>query len=139
MYQSAILDATVNGMVTLIVATYHPDSKAQASPLPQITIDHLHIVHHILHGLDMSAPVFLITMVNSNKMAAGKKHTHRTCLQGPEQETWIEAEFDQLDKRNSYCMYGSSIPHSAFPSDTKVVRPIWNYSQKGYVENNARK
>jgi hypothetical protein len=46
----ANLDASANVHVTMLVAHYHPDSKAQDSSLPQIVIDQLRIVHHILHG-----------------------------------------------------------------------------------------
>jgi hypothetical protein len=36
-------------------------------------------------------------------------------------------------------MYGPALPRYAVPSDAKVVRPIWNYSQKGKGEFKAQK
>jgi hypothetical protein len=72
-------------------------------------------------------------------MAAGTKHTRRTCLKGPDRDKWIGAEFNQLDKHHSYGMYGNPIPRSSVPYDAKVVRPIWNYTQKGSGEHKAQK
>jgi hypothetical protein len=72
-------------------------------------------------------------------MAAGTTHTRRTCLQGPDREKWLEAEYDMLDKNDSYGMYGAPTSRRDVPHDAKVVRPIWNYSQKASGLHKARK
>jgi hypothetical protein len=60
----ATLDVAIHDIVSLIVAPYHPDSKSQASPLPQIANEQLRIVHHILCGWDFNEPVLLVTAAN---------------------------------------------------------------------------
>jgi hypothetical protein len=135
----ATLDVAVHDIVSLIVAPYRPDSKSQASPLPQIAIDQLRIVYLILCGWDLNESILLVTAANATNMADGTKHTRRTCLKGPDRDKWIGAEFNQLDKHHSYGMYRNPIPRSSVPSDAKVVRPIWNYTQKGSGEHKARK
>jgi hypothetical protein len=52
---------------------------------------------------------------------------------------WMEAEFDMLDKNDSYGMYGTAVKRCNVPSTSKIVRPIWNYSQKGNGVHKARK
>jgi hypothetical protein len=44
-----------------------------------------------------------------------------------------------LDKNDSYGMYGAPTSRRDVPQDAKVVRPIWNYSQKGSGLHKARK
>jgi hypothetical protein len=51
----------------------------------------------------------------------------------------MEAEFDMLDKNDSYGMYGTAVKRRNVPSTAKNVRPIWNYSQKGNGVHKARK
>jgi hypothetical protein len=125
--------------VSLTVTEYPPDLSTQASPLPQIALDQLRAVHHLLHGWDPADPVLLVTTANASTMASGSVHTRRTCLKGPHRASWIDAEFAQMDKHHSYGMYGPPIPCSAVPSSARVVRPIWQYSQKGNGTFKARK
>jgi hypothetical protein len=115
----------------LIVAPYHPEKKDQESPLPQVALDQLRVVHHGLHDWHLANPVMLVTSKNADNMAAGATHTRRTCLQGPYRRKWLEAEQDMLDKNDSYGMYGKPTPRADVPPSAKAVRPIWNYSQKG--------
>jgi hypothetical protein len=117
--------------VLLTVAAYPPDFSSQSSPLPQIAMDQLRAVHHVINNWDLSDPVLLVTSENAGTMACGAVHTRRTCLKGPHRASWIDAEFAQLDKHNSYGMYGPPVFRKAVPSSARVVRPIWQYSQKG--------
>jgi hypothetical protein len=73
----------------------------------------------------------LVTSKNTDNMATGACQTHRTCLNGPDHEKWLYAEFDMLKKKYAYGMYVAPTKHSAVPYDAKVVRHIWNYIQKG--------
>jgi hypothetical protein len=75
----------------LIVALYRPKKKDQESPLPQVALNQLHIVHHVLHDWPLADPVMLVTSKNAENMAAGAAHTCRTCLQGPDLQKWLEA------------------------------------------------
>jgi hypothetical protein len=125
--------------VSLTVAEYPPDLSTQASPLPQIALDQLRAVHHLLHGWDLADPVLLFATANASTMASGHVHTRRTCIKGPHRASWIDAEFAQMDKHHSYGMYGPPIPRSAVPPSARVVRPIWQYSQKGNSTFKARK
>jgi hypothetical protein len=56
----------------------------------------------------------------------------------PHREKWVDAEFSQLEKHNSYGMYGKPLPRSAVCSSDTVVRSIWNYSQQGCGTFKAR-
>jgi hypothetical protein len=80
----------------------------------------------------------MVTAANATNMAAGTKHTRRTCLLGPDKDKWLAAEYAQLDKHNSYGMWGDIIARSDVPPDAKIIRPIWNYTQKGSGEHKAR-
>jgi hypothetical protein len=115
----------------LIVAPYKPCPKYQQAPLSQVAPDQLRVVHHVIHGWDLTEPIMLVTPENADNMATGTRHTRRTCLKGPDREKWLDAEFDMLDKNDSYDMYGAPTKRSAVPPDAKVVHPIWNYSKKG--------
>jgi hypothetical protein len=123
----------------LIVAPYHPNAKDQHSPLPQVALDQLRIMHHVIHGWDLNDPVMLFTAKNADTMAKGTHHTRRTCLKGPDKDKSMEAEFDMLDKNDSYGMYGTAVKRRNVPSTAKIIRPIWNYSQKGNDVHKARK
>jgi hypothetical protein len=101
--------------VSLTVDEYPPDLSTQASPLPQIALDQLRAVHHILHGRDLADPVLLITSANASTMASGNVHTQHTCLKGPHRASWIDAEFAQMDKHHSYGMYGPPVPRLEVP------------------------
>jgi hypothetical protein len=72
-------------------------------------------------------------------MASGAVHTRRTCLKAPHRASWIDAEFAQLDKHQSYGMYGAPVPRKAVPSSARIVRLIWQYSQKGNCIFKTRK
>jgi hypothetical protein len=133
------IDVDTQAFLKLIVAPYRPAKKDQDSPLPQVALDKLRIVHHMLHGWSLNDPVMLVTAENTSNMAAGTTHTRRTCLQGPDRDKWLAAEYDMLDKNNSYGMYGAPTSRRDVPHDAKVVRPIWNYSQKGSGLHKARK
>jgi hypothetical protein len=115
----------------IIVAPYHPNAKDQHSPLPQVALDQLRIMHHVIHGWDLSDPGMLVTAKNADTMVKDTHHTRRTCVKGPNKDKWMEAEFDMLDKNDSYGMYGTIVKRRNVPSTAKIVRPIWNYSQKG--------
>jgi hypothetical protein len=124
------------------------DPQSEPAPIPQLAMDQMRAIHHILHGWDVSDPVLRVTPVadpvslvtadNATTVATGQKHTQRTCLNGPHREKWVDADFSKLDKRNSYGMYGKHLPRSAVPSSGTVVRPIWNYFQKGCGTFKAR-
>jgi hypothetical protein len=107
---------------------FHPDPTNQQAPLHEVALDQLRIVHQVLHGWDLSEPVLLITMANASNMVDGKKHTHRTCIKGPERDQWINTECVQCDNHHSYSMYGDSVAWSKLQPDAKNVHPIWNYS-----------
>jgi hypothetical protein len=94
-------------------------------------MDQLRAVHHVIHGWYFADPILLVTADNAATIYSGQALTHRSCLKGPHRANWIDAEFAQLDKHHSYGMYGPPLSRSAVPYSTKVVRPIWNYSQKG--------
>jgi hypothetical protein len=104
-----------------------------------VALDQLHVVHHVIHGWSLDDPVMLVTAKNADTMATGTTHTHRTCLQGPDREKWLASEYDMLDKNDSYGMCGAPTSRRDVPPDAKVVRPIWNYSQKGSGLHKARK
>jgi hypothetical protein len=125
--------------VSLTIGEYPPDLSTQASPLPQIALDQLRAVHHLLHGWDLADPVLLVTSAIASTMASGNVHTRRTCLKGPHRAYWIDAEFAQMDNHHSYGMYGPPIPRSEVPPSAQVVRPIWQYSQKGNGTFKSRK
>jgi hypothetical protein len=134
----AHVDTTTHDSIQLIVADYKPEPRSDPVPVPQIALDQMQAIHHVLHGWDLSDPVLIVapaphpvtivTAENASTMAKCQRHTRRTCLKGPHREKWIDAEFAQLDKHNSYGMYGPPIARSAVPSSGTVVRPIWNYS-----------
>jgi hypothetical protein len=123
----------------LIGAPYKPDANDQQSPLPQVALDQLRVVHHVLHGWDLEDPILLVTAENADTMAKGTHHTRRICLKGPKKDKWMEAEFDMLDKNDSYGMYGTAVKRRNIPSTANIVRPIWNYSKKGNGVHKARK
>jgi hypothetical protein len=125
--------------VLLTVAAYPPDFSSQSSPLPQIALDQLRAVHHVIHNWDLSDPVLLVPSENVGTMASGAVHTRRTCLKVPHRVSWIDAEFAQLYKHHSYGMYGAPVPRKAVPSSARVARPIWQYSQKVNGTFKARK
>jgi hypothetical protein len=79
----------------------------------------------------------MVTAANATKMAAGTKHTRRTCVLGPDKDKWMAAEYAQPDKHHSYGMWGDAIACRDVPPDAKIVRPIWNYTQKGSGEHKA--
>jgi hypothetical protein len=89
----------------LIVTPYKPDPKDQHSPLPQVALDQLCVVHHVLHGWNLDDPVMLVTAENAGNMAKGTRHTRCTCLKGPDKDKWMEAELYMLDKNDSYGIY----------------------------------
>jgi hypothetical protein len=80
----SFVDSSTHDSVSLIVAPYRPGHTDQQAPLPQIALDQLHIVNHILHGWTLSDPVLLLTATNASNMAHGKKLTRRVCLKGSE-------------------------------------------------------
>jgi hypothetical protein len=136
---SSPVSPTSHVKVLLTVAAYPPDFPSQSSPLHQIALDQLRAVHHVIHNWDLSDPVLLVTSENAGTMASGAVHTRHTCFKGPHRASWIDAEFAQLDKHHSYSMYGALVPRKAVPSSARVVRPIWQYSQKGNGIFKARK
>jgi hypothetical protein len=126
--------------VLLTLAEYPPDLSTQSSPLPQIALDQLRAVHHVIHGWDIADPVLLVASANTSTMASGTVHTRRTCLKGPYRASWIDAEFAQMDKHHSYGMYNPPpIPPLAVLRSARVVHLIWQYSQKGNGMFKARK
>jgi hypothetical protein len=133
------LDLSIQASATLLVAPYRPEPKDQDAPLPQIALNQLRVIHHVLHGWDLADPVLMVSAANAITMAHGQKHTRRTCLRVPDRDKWITAEFAQLDKHHSYGMYGQPVARHQVPADSKVVLPIWNYSQKAQGEHKARK
>jgi hypothetical protein len=144
----ASVDVATHDSVRLVVADYKADPQSEPAPIPQITMEQMRAIHHILHGWDLSEPVLRVTPVaatvsiviadNAATMATGQTHTRRTCLNGPHREKWVDTEFSQLDKHNSYGMYGKPLPRSAVHSSGTVVHLIWNYSQKGSGTFKAR-
>jgi hypothetical protein len=96
-----------------------------------VALEQLRVVHHVIDGWSLEDPVMLVTAENADTMAAGTTHTRRTCLQGPDREKWLATEYDMLNKNDSYGMYDAPTSRHGVPRDAKVVRPIWNYSQKG--------
>jgi hypothetical protein len=68
----------------LIVAPYSPAKKYQEAPLPQIALDQLRVVHHVLGNWSRPDPVMMVTSRNADTMAAGTTYTCHTCLQGPD-------------------------------------------------------
>jgi hypothetical protein len=123
----------------LILAPYRPEKKYQESPLPQVALDQLSVVPRVLHYWPLADTIILVTSNNTDNMADSANHTRRTCLQGPHRHKWLEAEYDMLDKNDSYGMYGKPTPRAAIPPSAKVVCPICNYSQKGSGIHKARK
>jgi hypothetical protein len=55
-------DGITQDTVSLIIAAYHPDQTDdqtdQVSPLPQLTLDQIWAIHHVLHGYDLDDPNF---------------------------------------------------------------------------------
>jgi hypothetical protein len=123
----------------MILSPYNPYATDQHSPLPKVALDQLQVIHHVLHGWDLPDPIMIIAKGNGSTMKKCAHHTRRTCLKGPDKDKWMEAEFDMLDKNNSYGMYGSPTKQHNVPSTAKIVRPIWNYIQKGNGVYKARK
>jgi hypothetical protein len=131
----SIVDIASQESVRLIIADYKRDPQSNPSPIPQIAIDQMRAIHHILHGWSLSdpvlhvttepTPVLLVTADNAGTMAQGQKHTRRTCLKGPHRKKWVDAEFTQLDKHNSYGIYCPPLLRSDGQSSGTVVRPIW--------------
>jgi hypothetical protein len=66
----------------LVVAPYRPEKKDQESLLPQVALDQLRVIHHVLHDYPLDDPVVLVTSKKADNMAAGVTHTRRTCPQG---------------------------------------------------------
>jgi hypothetical protein len=85
-------DIALQRSVSLIVIPYRPYPNDQQVPLPQVALDQLRIVHHVLHGWDLSDPVLIITANNATNMAASKKHTRHTCLMGPAKDKMVCGE-----------------------------------------------
>jgi hypothetical protein len=135
------VDVASRDSVRLIVADCKRNSRSEPTPIPQIALDRMWAIRHVLHGWTLSEPVLhvtsehahvlLFTADNTGTMAQGQKNTRRPCLQGPHRKKWVEAEFTQLDKYNSYGMYIVPFHRYAVPSYGTAVHPIWNYSQKG--------
>jgi hypothetical protein len=120
------IDISTHDVITFILTEYPPDHTVQSVMLPQISLDQLRAVHHVIHGWDLDYPVLLVTENNA------------TTLKGPHLTDWIDAGFAQLDKHHSYVMYDLSLSRSAVPPSAKIVGPIWNYSQKGDGTFNAQ-
>jgi hypothetical protein len=135
----SVLADTLPDSFHIIAAPYKPNTKDQHSPLTQVDLGQLRVVHHVLHGWTLDDPVMLVTAENSATMAKGTHHTHHTCLKGSDKNKWMEAEFDILDKKYSYGMYGTAVKRHHIPSTSRIVRPIWNYNQKGNGIHRARK
>jgi hypothetical protein len=87
----ASLADTLPESFQLKVPPYKPDATDKNPQLPQMALDQLRVVHHIIHGWDLTDPVMLVTLENAGNMANGTHHTHRTCLKGPDKEKWMEA------------------------------------------------
>jgi hypothetical protein len=87
----SVLADTIPDSFNIIVAPYKPDAKDQHSPHPQVALDQLRVVHHILHGWTLDDPVMLVTAENAATMANGTHHTCCTCLKGPDKNKWMEA------------------------------------------------
>jgi hypothetical protein len=104
------------------------------SRTPEVVFDQIRVIHHIVHNWSLSdpvihitvdhIPVLLVTVNNAGMMAQGQKHTHCTCLKGLNRKNWIDAEFVQLGKHNSYGMYGIPLLRSDVPSSGTIVCPI---------------
>jgi hypothetical protein len=131
-------DISVQPSVSLIFAPYRLDPTDQQATSPQVALDQLRIVHHVIHDWDLLDPILMVTAANSSNMAAETNHTHRTFLLGPDKEKWMAAKYAQLDKHHSYGMWGDAISRRDVPPDAKIVRPVWNYTQKGSGEHKAR-
>jgi hypothetical protein len=80
----------------------------------------------------------LITAANTGNMAKGTHHTRCTCLKRPDKDKWMEAEFNMLNKNDSYGMYGKATKCRDVPSTEKNVDPIWNYSHKGNITQSRK-
>ena len=118
--------------VTIEVAPHLPDEILQEEPLPQITTDQLRAIHSVITGISdpTECPVLLVTEKNASNMAGNGKLTRKKCLSGPESQEWKDCHFSQLDKQDSYGMYGTPCPRRMVPKKAKIVHLIWNYTQK---------
>jgi hypothetical protein len=97
------VDVATHDSVRLIVVDYKAEPQSEPAPIPQIAMDQMRAIRHILHGWDLSepilratpvaAPVLLVTVDNAATMANSQKNTRRTCLNGPHREKWVDAEF----------------------------------------------
>jgi hypothetical protein len=98
----SIVDVSTQESVHLIVADYKCDPQPDPSPIPQITLDQIRAIRHVLHSWYLSSPIIHITAEhipillvaadNAVTMAQGQKHTRRNCHKGPHREKWVEAE-----------------------------------------------
>jgi hypothetical protein len=86
----------------LSAAPDRPYTKDQHSTLPQVALDQLRVVHHALHGWDLTNTVMLVTAETAENMANGTHHNLHTCLKVPDKDKWMEAEFDIYDQNDSY-------------------------------------
>ena len=131
-------DVMTHDSIPIMVAPHFQDDKYQDEALMEIAQDQLRVIHCVLHDLplDMEPPVMLIS--ESNLANSKVKLTRKKCLQGDEKTKWKSAEFSQLDKQDSYGMYGKPIPRWSLPKMAKVVRLIWNYTQKSDGTHKAR-
>jgi hypothetical protein len=120
----ADVDQATHESIRLIVAQYRADPESAPTPNPQIAIDQMRTIHHVLHGWDLSDPVLrvqpetsqvlLVTADNAGTMAAGQKNTRRTCLNGPHRENgWKPSSHNSTNTTHMKCM-GSRYP--ALPS-----------------------
>jgi hypothetical protein len=117
----ATVDVATHNSIRLIAADYTVDPQSEPTPIPQIAMDQMRVINHVLHGWNFPDPVLcvpseashvsLVTADNASTMEVGQKHTQRTCWNGPHREKWVEAEFSQLYKHDSYGMYGKPTPN----------------------------
>jgi hypothetical protein len=90
-----LIDVVTYDSITLHVTEYHSDSAALSAAPPQVALDQLCTIHHLVHGWSDTDPVHhvtnspsydmhLVTGANTANMATGTKHTYRTCIAAPQ-------------------------------------------------------
>lgn len=80
------VDSSTHDTVSFGAVPYRPDPTDQQAPLPQIALDQLRIVHHVLHGWEFPDPVLLVMAASAVNMTQYKKLAQRTCLNKPDRE-----------------------------------------------------
>jgi hypothetical protein len=105
-------------MVTFILVEYPPELCTKSALLPQIVMDQLCVVRHVIHGWDFADPILLVTAENAATMDSYQALTHHSCLKGPHHADWLNAD--------SYGMYGPPLSSSAVPPSTKV-KSRWHF------------